>query len=52
VHDGFQQTQGRTADIVLSTVNSALTSTGFKRVLVTGNYSSAISAASTRNSQA
>lgn len=37
VHDGFQETQGRTADIVLSTVKSALSSTGFKRVLVTGH---------------
>lgn len=36
VHDGFQQTQGRTADVVLSTVKSALSSTGYKRVLVTG----------------
>lgn len=38
VHDGFQDTQGRTADIVLSTVQSALSSSGFKRVLVTGLY--------------
>ncbi|PSR74465.1 hypothetical protein PHLCEN_2v9812 [Hermanssonia centrifuga] len=37
VHDGFQDTQGRTADIVLSTVQSALASTGFKRVLTTGH---------------
>ncbi|KAL4246808.1 AB hydrolase superfamily protein [Abortiporus biennis] len=37
VHDGFQATQGRTADLVLSTVQSALSSTGFKRVLVTGH---------------
>ncbi|OBZ74011.1 putative feruloyl esterase A [Grifola frondosa] len=37
LHDGFQDTQGRTADIVMSTVQSALSSTGFKRVLVTGH---------------
>ncbi|KAI0339625.1 alpha/beta-hydrolase [Trametopsis cervina] len=37
VHVGFQETQGRTADIVLSTVKSALASTGFKRVLTTGH---------------
>lgn len=36
VHDGFHKTQGRTADIVLSTVKSVLSSTGYKRVLVTG----------------
>lgn len=36
VHDGFQETQGRTADTVLSTVKSALSSTGYTRVLVTG----------------
>ena len=37
VHDGFQETQGRTADLVLSTVQSALSSTGFTRVLCTGH---------------
>ncbi|THH26543.1 hypothetical protein EUX98_g7640 [Antrodiella citrinella] len=37
VHDGFQATQGRTADLVLSTVKSALSSSGFKTVLVTGH---------------
>ncbi|KIP12805.1 hypothetical protein PHLGIDRAFT_61329 [Phlebiopsis gigantea 11061_1 CR5-6] len=37
VHDGFQKTQGRTADIILSTVKSALSSSGFSRVLVTGH---------------
>ncbi|KAI0782829.1 alpha/beta-hydrolase [Abortiporus biennis] len=37
VHDGFQATQGRTADLVLSTVQAALSSTGYKRVLVTGH---------------
>ncbi|EKM59656.1 uncharacterized protein PHACADRAFT_114705 [Phanerochaete carnosa HHB-10118-sp] len=37
VHDGFQQTQGRTADLVLSTVKSALASTGYTNVLVTGH---------------
>ncbi|KAJ3532827.1 hypothetical protein NM688_g7367 [Phlebia brevispora] len=37
VHDGFQDTQGRTADEVLSAVQSALSSTGFKRVLCTGH---------------
>ena len=38
VHDGFQSTQGRTADEVLSAVQSALSSTGFKTVLCTGTY--------------
>ncbi|EMD37275.1 hypothetical protein CERSUDRAFT_113928 [Gelatoporia subvermispora B] len=37
VHDGFQDTQGRTADIVLSTVTSALSSTGATEVSVTGH---------------
>ena len=37
MHDGFQDTQGRTADIVLSTVQSALASSGAKNVLVTGH---------------
>lgn len=37
VHDGFQDTQGRTADTILSTVQSALASTGYKNVLVTGH---------------
>ncbi|KAI0701470.1 alpha/beta-hydrolase [Cytidiella melzeri] len=37
VHDGFQQTQNRTSTQVLSTVQSALSSTGFKRVLTTGH---------------
>ncbi|KAI8993878.1 alpha/beta-hydrolase [Trametes punicea] len=37
LHSGFQDTQGRTADIVLSTVKSGLSSTGFKHVLVTGH---------------
>ena len=38
VHDGFQSTQGRSADEVLSAVQSALSSTGFKTVLCTGTY--------------
>jgi hypothetical protein len=42
VHDGFQETQGRTADAVLSTVKSALASTGFKRVLTTGVFRSSL----------
>jgi len=37
VHDGFQATQGRTADLILSTVQSALASTGYTDVLVTGH---------------
>ncbi|PCH36507.1 alpha/beta-hydrolase [Wolfiporia cocos MD-104 SS10] len=37
VHDGFQETQGRTADTILSTVQSALASTGYTNVLVTGH---------------
>ncbi|EJF65550.1 alpha/beta-hydrolase [Dichomitus squalens LYAD-421 SS1] len=37
VHSGFQDTQGRTADLVLSTVQSSLASNGFKKVLVTGH---------------
>ncbi|KAI0355721.1 alpha/beta-hydrolase [Trametes cingulata] len=37
LHSGFQDTQGRTADLVMSTVQSGLSSTGFKRVLVTGH---------------
>ncbi len=37
MHDGFAETQWRTADLVLSTVQSALNSTGAKSVLVTGH---------------
>ena len=37
LHSGFQDTQGRTSGIVLSTVQSGLSSTNFKRVLVTGH---------------
>ncbi|TFK89080.1 alpha/beta-hydrolase [Polyporus arcularius HHB13444] len=37
LHSGFQDTQGRTADLVLSTVQAGLSSTGFKKVLVTGH---------------
>lgn len=37
LHSGFQDTQGRTADIVMATVQSGLASTGFQRVLVTGH---------------
>lgn len=37
VHDGFLATQGRTADTILSTVQSALASTGYTNVLVTGH---------------
>ncbi|KAI0356282.1 alpha/beta-hydrolase [Trametes cingulata] len=37
MHDGFAYTQSRTSDIVLSTVQSALKSTGSKSVLVTGH---------------
>ncbi|KAH9951043.1 alpha/beta-hydrolase [Amylocystis lapponica] len=37
LHDGFQKTQGRTSDIILSTVKSALSSTGYNQVLVTGH---------------
>ncbi|KAI0365676.1 alpha/beta-hydrolase [Pilatotrama ljubarskyi] len=37
VHDGFAYTQARTSDIVLSTIQSALESTGSKSVLVTGH---------------
>ncbi|KAI0633275.1 alpha/beta-hydrolase [Trametes polyzona] len=37
MHDGFADTQERTADIVLSTVKSALKSTGSKKILVTGH---------------
>ncbi|KAI0746036.1 alpha/beta-hydrolase [Earliella scabrosa] len=37
LHDGFQKTQGRTADLVLSTVQSGLAASGFKKVLVTGH---------------
>ncbi|GJE84676.1 lipase family protein [Phanerochaete sordida] len=37
VHDGFQDTQGRTADLVLSTVKAALASSGYTRVLATGH---------------
>lgn len=37
LHSGFQETQGRTADLVLSTVQSSLQSNGFKTVLVTGH---------------
>lgn len=38
VHDGFQDTQGRTSDVVLSTVKSALTSSGYTKVLTTGEH--------------
>ncbi|KAI0821680.1 Alpha/Beta hydrolase protein [Trametes gibbosa] len=37
LHSGFQDTQGRTADLIMSTVQSGLSSTGFKQVLVTGH---------------
>ncbi|KAI0769615.1 alpha/beta-hydrolase [Trametes elegans] len=37
LHDGFSDAQARTADIVLSTVQSALESTGSKKVVVTGH---------------
>ncbi len=37
MHDGFLDTQGRTSDLVLSTVQSALQSTGSKKVLVVGH---------------
>ena len=37
LHSGFQDTQGRTADAVLSAVQGALADTGFARVLVTGH---------------
>lgn len=37
MHDGFMDTQARTADIVFSTVSAALESTGSKSVLVTGH---------------
>ena len=37
MHDGFADTQERTADVILSTVQSALNSTGSKRLLVTGH---------------
>ncbi|KAH9851329.1 alpha/beta-hydrolase [Lenzites betulinus] len=37
LHDGFTETQGRTADTVLSAVQSALESTGATKVLVTGH---------------
>ncbi|KAM5532581.1 hypothetical protein V8D89_013787 [Ganoderma adspersum] len=37
MHDGFLDTQERTADLVLSTVQSALNSTGSKKVLVVGH---------------
>ncbi|KAI1795739.1 alpha/beta-hydrolase [Ganoderma leucocontextum] len=37
LHSGFQDTQGRTADLVLSTVKSALQKSGYKTVLVTGH---------------
>nr|VWO96219.1 Acetylornithine/succinyldiaminopimelate aminotransferase (ACOAT) (DapATase) (Succinyldiaminopimelate transferase) (EC (EC [Ganoderma boninense] len=37
LHSGFQATQGRTADLVLATVKSALADSGFKKVLVTGH---------------
>ena len=43
VHDGFHDTQGRTADVVLSTVKSALSSSGYKKVLVTGMFSNSSS---------
>ena len=37
MHDGFMDTQERTSDLVLSTVQSALKSTGSKKVLVVGH---------------
>ncbi|KAI0743889.1 alpha/beta-hydrolase [Daedaleopsis nitida] len=37
MHDGFLSTQARTADVVFSTVSSALASTGAKKVMVTGH---------------
>lgn len=37
MHDGFQKTFGRTSDSVLSGVQSALTSTGVNKLLVTGH---------------
>ncbi|PIL29756.1 hypothetical protein GSI_08195 [Ganoderma sinense ZZ0214-1] len=37
LHSGFQATQGRTADLVLATVKSALKKSGYKKVLVTGH---------------
>lgn len=37
MHDGFAYAQDRTADAVLSTVQSALASTGAKTVAVTGH---------------
>ena len=37
LHDGFQDTQSRTADVILSTVQSALADTGYTQVLVTGH---------------
>ncbi|KAH8091742.1 alpha/beta-hydrolase [Cristinia sonorae] len=37
VHDGFHKTQGRTAQQILGTVQSALKDTGFTKVLTTGH---------------
>ncbi len=37
MHDGFAYTQERTADVILSAVQSALESTRAKKVLVTGH---------------
>ncbi|EIN06312.1 alpha/beta-hydrolase [Punctularia strigosozonata HHB-11173 SS5] len=37
VHQGFQETQGRTADGVLSGVQNAIAKTGVKNILVTGH---------------
>jgi len=37
VHDGFQQTFGRTSDGILSGVQNALSSTGVNKVFVTGH---------------
>ncbi|CDO69250.1 hypothetical protein BN946_scf185042.g152 [Trametes cinnabarina] len=37
MHDGFAYAQSRTADVVFSTVQSALASTASKKVLVTGH---------------
>jgi len=37
VHDGFQQTFGRTSDGILSGVRNALSSTGVNKVFVTGH---------------
>lgn len=38
VHDGFADAQGRTADIILSTVEKALADTGVTKMLVSSLY--------------